>query len=443
MSTTDKKFSGWLVFIGCFLLNTFATATISGTAALFMNPICTELGFSLGTYSLINLISALCSAGGAMWYAPKLAKGNINKIMTISAIITAATFIALGFSTQLWQFFVFFGICNVTVAALTQLPTSMLLTSWFEDKRSTVMSIAFVGNSVGTMVWSLIFGKIMAADPHGWATCYIIGGIAVAVVVIPVSLFLIKKNPQMYGQEPYRNPAKKAESSEDAKVAAPKDSWEGVTQKVATKSSAYLFFIISILLVGIMVSGVGTHVINFVVTPLEQGGGGWNLNQGSLLQASFSMVTTILMAVLIGPIFDKIGAPKAAILSCIFAMLGLGCLFAVSQTGNLYVGFGYVALYGLSAGLSKLYASLMVSVLFGTKEYSKIYSLVNLFFLVGCALGSVITGVIAQFAGYAAAWITYIVLMAIVIVCINAAVSGSKKLRAEYPNEAVAETVEA
>ncbi|MBR5485948.1 MAG: MFS transporter [Oscillospiraceae bacterium] len=432
--STDKKFSGWSVFVACILLNTFATATCSGTAALFMNPICTELGFSFGSWGLNNLIGSLCSAGGAMWLAPKLGKGNMNKIMVICAIVTAITFGLSGMLTALWQFYLVLGICNIALAGLTQLPTSMLLTAWFEDKRSTVLAIAFAGNSIGTMIWAKIFAIFMA-QPGGWRTCYFIGAISLAVVVIPVCLFMVKKAPALYGQEAYRDANKKSADGAAAKKA---DAWEGVTKKVATKSSAYLFFVLSIILIGMMVAGVATHAINFVMVPLENGGGGWSVDMGANLQAAYSFAALILVTFVSGPMFDKIGVVKGGTISCIAAALGIACLYVVSMSGSVAAGFGWAVLMGLAGGLAKLYASLMTSVLFGTKEYGAIYSLVNLFFLVGCSVGSVFTGVVADMAGYGMAWLCYIVMVVLAAVCINLAAKASLKLRAEYPNAPVA-----
>ncbi|MEG1778758.1 MAG: MFS transporter, partial [Oscillospiraceae bacterium] len=182
MSTTTKKFSGWSVLVGCACLMFFGNAIIAGTTSLFMAPICQSLSFDVAAYSVILLISSLAAAVSSMILAPYMQKGNMKMIMLACAIIAAVSYAGMGLCTQLWQFYLLFGICNLGYGAITQLPVAMLITAWFDDKRSVAMSIGFVGNSFGTSIWAILFSSIMAKDPMGWTNCYFLGGVIILVV---------------------------------------------------------------------------------------------------------------------------------------------------------------------------------------------------------------------------------------------------------------------
>ena len=428
--TQKQKFYGWRVFAGCFLLNVFATALVQGTAALFMNPVINSgMGFDVGTYGLVNMLGAMCGAIGAMIVGPKLQKGNMNIVMMVCAIIAGAAVSLKGVTDNMIVFMVLTGICNIAMMGLTQIPTSMLITAWFVHKRSTILSIAFVGNSLGTVIWPLVFGGIIDGSADGWKLCFILSGIILAAVVIPVSLFLVKKAPALYGQQPYTDP----KASTDNKATNKNINWIGVSSKVATKSKAWLYFVISVFCIALMLSGVATNVTNYMV------GLGWTNLQGAALLSVYAGISFICMTFVCGPMFDKIGVQKATIVSLVFAILSLVSLLLANS--NLMVAYGYALFFALAGGIAKLYASLSVTHLFGPKEYGKIYANINFFFSIGATCGAILTGIIAKSAGYNVAWIVYIGILVVAIIAVILSNKASEELKSKYPNgdEPVAE----
>lgn len=419
-STANQKFSGWSVVLGCFLLSFFAVAVISGTSALFMAPICQELGFDIASYSVINLISSLTNAVGAMVLAEKMQKGNMKNIMIGCAVLAAACFAVLGLCNQLWQFFVLFGLCNIGLSGIANLPVSLLVTAWFKDNRSIAMSVAFSGEGIGSAVWAIIFGKIMSA-PGGWRTCYYIGGAVVLIISILSVIFFIKKDPASYGQEAYVNLNTKQKSEADNK---PQDTWQGVEKKAAFKSMPFVMVVLIMLFLGCLAAGVATHVVNFLVSE------GFEMTAASAVVSIFSLVSVFGIFVG-GVIFEKLGLIGGVLFSTVSGIIGLiGLLLSSSNPMFVYL---YSVGFALCMLMARLLPALLTSAVFGVKDYGAIYSFINLFFLVGAALGSVLTGVIGDIAGYRAAWILYAVFCALIFVCTVAAISGGKKLRAQYP----------
>ena len=151
-----KQFKGWGILVAAFIMSFIPTAVLNNCFALYMNPICTEFGWASSQWSLVNLIASLTSAIGAMVVAGLYQKKNMKIMMVLCTVGTAACFAIAAFCTQLWQFYLVFGIENIFLAGLTQLPISMLVTAWFEAKRSTMMSIAMAGGGIGGLIWSPI-----------------------------------------------------------------------------------------------------------------------------------------------------------------------------------------------------------------------------------------------------------------------------------------------
>ncbi|MEG1778475.1 MAG: MFS transporter [Oscillospiraceae bacterium] len=425
MSTTTKKFSGWSVFAGCFLLMFFGNGIIAGTTALFVAPICGTFGFDLAAYSVVTLLGSIASAVSSTVLAGKMQKGNMKMIMLACMIISGVSFSVMGLCTELWQFYLVFVICNLGFGGVAQLPVAMLITAWFDDKRSIVMSLSFAGNGTGTAIWAMIFSKMIAGGPNGWQMCYFIGGGIVVVVCSLITLLLVKKDPQSCGQQAYlQDPSKKAKSSN--KEEAVKDDWVGVDKKIAFKTTAFMMMAALILLLGCALTGVTSHVVNYLITI------GWATTDAGSVVSVMSLVG-IFGVVLGGFLFEKLGPRNGIFLACTFYILAFASLFFAK---NPIFGYAFAIIFPLGGMLPRLVPALLTSRVFGTKDYASIYAILNVFFLVGCSVGAVLTGVIYNIAGYTMAWTVYIVFAILMAVCANFALIDGKRLRAKYPNEA-------
>ena len=420
-----KQFKGWGVLAAAFILSFIPTAIMSNCFSLYMAPVCSDLGFSNTSWSMVNLISSFASAIGAMVIAGLYQKKNMKLMMVIVTVGTGLCWFIATFCTAIWQFYILFGLSNVFMAGLTQLPISMLITAWFEDKRATMMSIAYAGGGLGGAVWSPVITGFIAADATGWKTAMIFSAVVVTVVMVLTALFLVKRSPAEYGTEPYRT-GKKDEKAEAA-AAAKSNAWIGVSKKTATKSGAWGFMIGVVIFTGILAAGVTTHVPNFITSIAQDGG----KLQGTILSA-YSIVSLVGM-ICGGALMDKIGIKKTVLGAVVLVIIGLGSLYAYSITATVYLAFGYSVFFAFAMFLPKVLPAVIMSKVFGTKEYAGIYAFANLFFLIGAALGSVLTSIIQGIVGYGLTWVVYMVFAVLLFVCVAGALKGGEKLKAQYP----------
>lgn len=412
-----EKFSGWSVVFGCFLLQFLGAGLVTGTASLFMAPITTEFGFDTGSYSIIFLVASLTSAAGAMWFGPRLQKGNARLILIVSTMITGVLYFLMGLGTQLWYFIIVWGVLSFVFAGACQVAVAIIITPWFEHKRSIAMSLGFSGVGLGTSVWSLLWGKIIAE--YRWQYAYFIGGLVLMLLTTSVIFIFIKKNPESYNQSPLR--AKQKEAKDGKEIV---EVWEGVEKKVAIRTLSFAMIVISVLGVGWLAAGVATHAVNYLI------GIGWSTTGSANIQSLFGVVS-IFAIVLGGFLFDKLGFRNGTIIALGFAAVGLISLMLAS---NHIFGYLYAISYGLSLSLPRLMPAMVVSEVFGKKDYGSIYSFVNFLFLIGCAIGSVLTGIINDNFGYKTVWTMLIVICGIVSISIIIAIKNSKRLKEEYPN---------
>ena len=413
-----KQFKGWGILVAAFIMSFIPTAVLNNCFALYMNPVCTDLGIAVGSWSLVNLIASLTSAIGAMIVAGWYQKKNMKVMMCVCTIGTAACFAIATFCTKVWQFYLVFGIENIFLAGLTQLPISMLVTAWFEAKRSTMMSIAMAGGGLGGLVWSPILSGMMAKAADGWKDAMMFSAILTLVVMCATALFPVKRSPQEYGTEAYGA----GTVSNDGAAAAP--AWLGVSKQTAKKSSAWKASIGVVMLIGALASGVTTHVPNFIAIIADKGMSGTILSVYSLVSIVGMLGGGVLM--------DKLGIKKTTLIAVILVCIGLVCLVLAST--NPIIAYGYCIFFAVAMCLPKLLPAILFSEVFGVKDYGSIYANLNLFFLIGAALGSVLTSILMGIMGYALTWIVYIVFAILMYLCVAGALKGGQKLKEEYPN---------
>lgn len=421
-----KQFKGWGVLVAAFIMSFIPTAIMNNCFSLYMAPVCADLGFSTTSWSMVNMIASFASAAGAMIIAGLYQKKNMKLMFVIVTVGTSLCWVIATFCTAIWQFYLVFAVANIFMAGLTQLPISMLVTAWFEDKRATMMSIAYAGGGLGGAVWSPVLSKFIASGASGWKTSMLFSAVVVGVVMVLVALFLVKRSPAEYGTEPYRL-AKKNDAADEKDAVAPSASWIGVSKKVATKSSAWVSIIFVVILTGFLAAGITTHVPNFVTSVANDGG----VLSGTVLSV-YSVVS--IVGVLAGGAFmDKLGIRKAVLGAVVLVIIGLACLYAYDLTANTIIVFGYSVFFAVAMFLPKVLPAVLMSEVFGTKDYAGIYALANLFFLIGCAVGSVLTSIIEGIAGYGVTWIVYMVFAVLLYFAVASAIKGGAKLKAQYP----------
>lgn len=329
-------------------------------------------------------------------------------------------------------------IYNIGFVGMTQMPIALLMTMWFNKNRATYMSIAYAGGGIGGAIWAQVVSRIIATGPEAWRTSFIAMGALAMVAGILIVLFLIKKSPYEIGQTPYEGKpgeeGKQKELSDKQKAhlaaQAEANSWQGVTKGVALKSGSFWFLGLVLFCIGVMAAGVSAHTANYLTQDL-----GWTTVAAGNVVSIFTLAA-VAGTIVGGVLLDRLGPVGGVAFACVTSAIGLVSLLMAGVSTAL--AFAFACLYGLGQMMPKMVPAILVNSCFGQKDYAAIFSLINFIFLIGAAFGSTIIAIIANAAGYKVAWIVVIVLCVVIFLASSLAIAGGKKLRAKYPNEAVA-----
>ena len=234
------------------------------------------------------------------------------------------------------------------------------------------MGVAFAGTSVGGMVMAPVANWIILN--WDWRAAFVVSGVTILVLSIPLILLVIRTRPSEMGLEPYRRGETDGEG-------------DGETWGVSLKSAFSLpvFWQISAIMfvIGLVTSGLGTHCVAYL-TDLDH----------SPTSAAFawSMVMGVMIVgiLLSGPISDRWGARTAMILDCTLFAVSIVVL-AFARPYSVVLLFAVV--YGLALGAPLVINPLLAGNYLGMKHFGAIFGVLNIMATVGAAIGPVGAGI--------------------------------------------------
>ena len=373
-----KLFYGWIIVLCCTLLVAAATGIFVNCLGIFVKPVCEDLNFTRGAFTLYSTIGGFVGMFAVLVYGELYRRypHHIRKFIALGTVVSCAVFYGYSLSTKLWHFYTLAAIYGTVSMTLAGISVTTLINNWFVDKRGLATGLAFAGSGVSAAIMTPILTTIVAN--YGWRMGYRTMSLVSLLILVPAVL-LIRVSPADKGLLPY---GVKPEGEEDeSKI--PVLEQTGLTRAQAIKTNTFYFQSIGIFCLSTAGMGMSTHAIAYFTdigySPLTA-------------STAMSMVMTIMIfaKILLGAVFDKLGSVRSAILTgCCMIASTLAIRFAGAAAFMPYVfslcfGFGYSTL--------TVPYSYLIGQNFGTREFASIYSLI-------CTLGSLGGGVAATLTG--------------------------------------------
>ena len=120
-----------------------------------------------------------------------------RKTMVLGTILLALGLILSRWGNQLWYFWITFGlISGAGLCMIGAVPFTTVLRNWFEKKRGLALSLLFLGSGGAFGCYPVVAWLI---DTTGWRNTYLIEGLVVGGVMIPLVLFVVRYHPRDMG----------------------------------------------------------------------------------------------------------------------------------------------------------------------------------------------------------------------------------------------------
>jgi len=415
MSHNKKKIHyAWWILLGLCLMVGLGKAGLNNSAGLFLRQVSNDLGVGMGSLSLYFSVSAIVTMiflpiGGKL-----MAKYDTRLILVIAIILQAGAFALFGLMHSVWGWYTLAIPLAVGGVFITVIAGPVLINQWFKKSKGLALGIMGAAGGVLGAITQPVVGNLIASQ--GWRTSYMIVGITIIVIVVPIVLLLIRKSPLEKKTLPYG--AEVLGGTSGTASSTPADE-KGVTLAAAKKSSAFYALIAFFFLITSAAS-FSMHIPTYLMNK------GFDVTFAGNVMAT-NMIGVLIGSLVIGYASDKIGTRNTAIAAMLLGLLSIGLLlFSPSSTVVISLAVG---LFGLVSASIGTLGPALTSSLFGNKEYSQIYSNASM----GLAISSIVAlpayGYVFDYTGsYTPVLYAIGIMMIINIGCIGMAFRGKKKL---------------
>ena len=409
----SKIFYGWWIVLGASVVLAVMGPASVAVANLFQLPVTEEFGISNSQFAISNSLVLGVGIFLSPFISKKLATGNFRLIYSIAVIVYAFAYMGFGLAPNIYVFYLLSLLVGFGYTTTTIIPISMLMNNWFVKKRGLALSLALSGLGIGGVIFSQILTPLI--NNVGWRQTYMIYGVIMLVVTLPIVLFIFKPKPELMNLKAY--------GTEELNISNEGDK-EQTQHKLTSgaKTGITPFFIllmVGAVLVGIVNNG-GLGQFPPVLNSLH------GATQGALIISIYSAVG-ILGKIILGNINDRYGTVASTIYASILLVLTyVVMIFA----GNFVLAILMAILFGLGNAIGTVSPPLITSAIYSTDDFPKAYGYVQSGVQLGMTVGSLVAASIADLTGtYTVSWVFLAIASALVAVSWVFAYQNSQTLK--------------
>ena len=321
----SRSFSGSKVVMVTFL-TLMGAFGLNLTAGQFFAPLNEAYGWDL------TILSLAVSLNMVTWgiFQPIMGKMidrfGPKSVIAGSAVLMGGAFILSATITQLWQFFLYYGVLTaIGFAGCGSMANSVLVSRWYVKNRAKMLSRSSMGMNIGQLILLPLTGFLIASS--NFRTAFVVLGLIMLVIVVPFVLIVVKNNPTDIGQMPDGDPATSFAAA------------ESVSLSEALKSREFWIATLGFATCGFTLYLVTMHLPNFAV---DLGGGkslGGQLLGIAALASAFSMWIT-------GQLTRAMGKKNLLVILYMVRLLAFIWLAVSPGIWQLYV---FAVVYGISS----------------------------------------------------------------------------------------------
>ncbi|MXZ14246.1 MAG: MFS transporter [Acidimicrobiales bacterium] len=384
---SQRLVRGWVVLTGVFGVMMITSGMVFYALGAFLDAFVDEQEFSTGLAGA-GVTAFLVASGVCGYYTGAFVNRiDVRWVITCGVLISSVGMALLAQIRSGWQMFAVMAVFGVGFGMCGLVPTTTVVTRWFQRRRSVALSIASTGLSLGGILLLPQMTRRIEADTLvAWAPRFA----AVYCVALLLSTWLfIRAWPHEVGLAPDGDPV-----SHDSRTGEAAAQLPGTPFESAVRSRFFIFTGIGFVLVMGSQIGAIQHIYKLTGDRL------------SLEAAATGAVSVLAGTSVVARICGGIAALKASlrwltISLMVVQCIGL-CVLAVADTDvTILVG---VIVLGSAMGNLLMLHPLILADAFGVKDYPRIYGFGSLLMVIGGAGGPVLVGVLRDSFSYQSAF---------------------------------------
>jgi len=359
---------------------------LSTALSFFVVPVCADLGFGRGSFTLYYSLMVAAGAVSASFLGTYMNKKGVRGVVLVSGIWCGLGFLGLSFSSQLWMFYILGAAMGLFGSTCVYLAANVIVQQSYSSRHvGAILGIVMAGAGIGGVIWSNVVPQVL--ENFGWRFGYRLLGICwVALAVLAVLILGKQELAGAFG---------------NMKGVA----MEGTSKKDALKSIPF-YLAVALMCILSVCSCISQHLPSVLG---EMGHDSARIGIMVSVMTAASAVGTVAE----GAICSRLGIKNT--------MLGVLVIYAagyvlMSLRAGIYVALAFLAFGSGSIGTLM---PVVVRRIFGGRDYAAIWSVVISCSSVASFVAAPLWGMVYDFFGtYAPALIAMPVLLAGGIVCL-------------------------
>ena len=373
---TVRERQAWIIAASVFVTLFLVWGGGVNTGPVFLPPLLKYFGWTRARVSTLGSAGALMAGVCGPLVGWLVDRIEARRVMLLGALTTGIGFLAASRSDTYYALLAANLIIAMGVTAATLIPASLVIASWFGERRGLAMGLTFAGTSLGGAAMIVIANKAIAFG--GWRAGYLAMALPMVLIVAPLVLFVVRGRPSsgsVIGESILQQPAP---------LVLP-----GVELSEALRTRSFWLIGIAEFFYACAIGGILVHVVVYLIAA------GYT---ASLAASSLSMI--YLMSTFgklsMGPSADRL-SPRI-VLSVVFGGASVGTLLLLgAKSGPMLAGF--IVLVGIASGTPLVLLPLVFIQSLGLKRLGSVQGVAGVFFTIGAAVGPVAAGRIFDVSG--------------------------------------------
>ncbi|MEM7029408.1 MAG: MFS transporter [Chloroflexota bacterium] len=336
---------GWVILVVATFGMIMSSPGQTYAVSIFIEHFIQELGISRSLISTLYTVGTLASSFTLPWIGRQIDHRGARLMMFTTAIIFGLVCIYMGFVLNAIMLGIGFFLLRMLGQGSLSLVCSNVINQWWVQKRGPLLGISgVVSATLGLGAVPIVIHYLI--PELGWRNTYMVLGLALLVVLAPISYFFIRNRPEDHGLLP---DGIKAEAQSDAQDGEPKaNAPQPVAEENWTRSEAMRTPIFWVFLLGLSsIASLGTGLTFHIVSIFEDSGMSATLAATAFGPIAVTMAITNLAS---GFLVDRMRLRTLMSLGLLFQA---SSLWLVSYLSNTTMAILFGIIMGITFGLMR------------------------------------------------------------------------------------------